>query len=141
MNEEQFNGSVGEPEGIDPETAGRVDEPEGMDPKTARRYQLARSIEAHEMAHRLLAELRCELATAPMSPEGDFFRGLANFVDLVLEPDSAESAIGNLDELYRRRVVTNPGHAKRWLVAQVIWIAFGRAMELLAKFSAARAGK
>jgi hypothetical protein len=69
------------------------------------------------------------------------FGRIQQFVDLLLEPESAESAIANLDELYRRRLAKNPGHAKRWLVAQVGWIVFGRAMELFGRFSAARAGK
>jgi hypothetical protein len=69
------------------------------------------------------------------------FDRIQQFVDLILEPDSAESAIGNLEELYRRRLAVNPGHAKRWLIAQVGWLMFRRAMELLRTFSAARAGK
>ncbi len=65
----------------------------------------------------------------------------ANFLDLLLEPEAAEEAIGNLSELYERRLVVNPGHAKRWLVAQVVWIVFGRAMDVFGRFMRARAGK
>jgi hypothetical protein len=75
------------------------------------------------------------------STEDGLFRGAANIIDLLLEPDDAESTIGDLAERYRLRVETNPAHAKRWLIVQVGWLAFGRAMELLARFSAARAGK
>jgi hypothetical protein len=69
------------------------------------------------------------------------FHRLERFIDILLEPEKAESAIANLDELYRRRLELDGGHAKRWLIAQVGWIVFGRGMELLRMFSAARAGK
>ena len=69
------------------------------------------------------------------------FDHVQQFLDLILEPESAESAIANFDELYRRLLATNPRHAKRWLIAQVGWLVFRRAMELLRMFSAARAGK
>jgi hypothetical protein len=69
------------------------------------------------------------------------FETLANVLDLLLEPEAAEDAIGNLAELYARRVAVGPGHAKRWLVAQVIWIIYGRAMDLFGRFMRARAGK
>jgi hypothetical protein len=81
-------------------------------------------------------------AVTAVDPAADrLFQWFGNFIDLILEPESAESAIANLDELYQRRLTRNPVHAKRWLIAQVGWIALGRAMELLSKFSAARAGK
>jgi hypothetical protein len=69
------------------------------------------------------------------------FGTLANFLDLLLEPDAAENAIGNLAELYLRRLATNPRHAKRWLFAQVLWIIYGRAMDVFGRFVKARAGK
>jgi hypothetical protein len=78
---------------------------------------------------------------ATESKEARWFQSFARLIDLILEPDSAESAIANLDEAYRRRLATHPGHAKRWLIAQVVWIVYGRATELLGTFSAARAGK
>ena len=69
------------------------------------------------------------------------FETLANVLDLLLEPDAAEDAIGNLAELYARRLAVNPGHAKRWLVAQVLWMVFGRAIDLFGRIMRARAGK
>jgi hypothetical protein len=69
------------------------------------------------------------------------FNRAAMFLDLALEPDAADDAIGNIAELYARRLDVNPGHAKRWLVAQVTWIVFGRAMDLFGRFMRARAGK
>lgn len=119
-----------------------------------RNHRMAYRFELTRAQYRSLSEATSEelfragreagpkLTTADrMSPDGVFFLRFANFLDLALEPDSAESAIANLDELYCRRVATNRGHAKRWLLAQVIWIVFGRVIELLAKYSAARAGK
>jgi hypothetical protein len=73
--------------------------------------------------------------------ESLLFRRMANFIDLLLEPESAESAIGDLRERYRQRAETDAAHAKRWLIVQVGWLAFERAMQLLGRFSAARAGK
>jgi hypothetical protein len=72
---------------------------------------------------------------------GPLFNRAAMFLDLALEPDAAEDAISNLAELYARRLAVNPGHAKRWLVAQVLWVVFGRAMDLFSRFTRARAGK
>jgi hypothetical protein len=69
------------------------------------------------------------------------FNTLAKFLDLILEPDKAESTIGNLAELYERRLWADPRHAQRWLVAQVGWIVFGRALDLFRRFMRARAGK
>ena len=69
------------------------------------------------------------------------FNTLAKFLDLILEPDKAESTIGNLAELYERRLWADPSHAQRWLVAQVGWIVFGRAMDVFRRFMRARAGK
>jgi hypothetical protein len=69
------------------------------------------------------------------------FNTLAKFLDLILEPDKAESAIGNLAELYERRLRADPVHAQRWLVAQVGWIVFGRAMDVFRRVMRARAGK
>jgi hypothetical protein len=63
------------------------------------------------------------------------------FLDLILEPDAAEDALGNLAELYARRLAVNPSHAKRWLIAQVVWIVYGRAMDVWGRFTTARAGK
>ena len=83
--------------------------------------------------------VKIQKATEPT--EARWFQSLARLIDLLLEPDNAESAIANLDEAYRRRLATHPGHARRWLFAQFGWIVFGRAMELLRTFSAARAGK
>ena len=81
-------------------------------------------------------------ATAETDPPATrLFRSAAQFLDLLLPPESSESAIANLAELYGRRLATNPGHAKRWLVAQVVRIIFGQAMAVLRTFSAARAGK
>lgn len=69
------------------------------------------------------------------------FNKLAKFLDLILEPDKAESTIGNLAELYGRRLRADPSHAQRWLVAQVGWIVFGRAMDVFHRFMRARAGR
>jgi hypothetical protein len=69
------------------------------------------------------------------------FNGVADFLDLLLEPEAAEDAIDNLAEVYVRRLAANPGHAKRWLIAQVIWIIYGRAMDVFGRFMKARAGK
>jgi hypothetical protein len=69
------------------------------------------------------------------------FNMLAKFLDLILEPDKAESTIGNLAELYWRRLRADPSHAQQWLVAQVGWIVFGRAMDVFRRFMRARAGK
>jgi hypothetical protein len=69
------------------------------------------------------------------------FNTVAKFLDLILEPDKAESTIVNLAELYERRLRADPGHAQRWLFAQVGWIVFGRAMDLFRRFMRARAGK
>jgi hypothetical protein len=69
------------------------------------------------------------------------FNTLAKFLDLILEPDEAESTIGDLAESYARRLWADPGHAQRWLVAQVGWIVFGRAMDVFRRFMRARAGK
>jgi hypothetical protein len=70
------------------------------------------------------------------------FNSLAKFVDLILDDDDkAESTIGNLAELYGRRLSADRGHAQRWLVMQVGWIVFGRAMDVLHRFMRARAGR
>jgi uncharacterized Zn finger protein (UPF0148 family) len=69
------------------------------------------------------------------------FNTLAKFLDLILKPDNAESAIVILAELYERRLRADPSHAQRWLVAQVGWIVFGRAMDVFRHFMRARAGK
>src|SRR5271166_1022220 len=65
------------------------------------------------------------------TPEATRFFGIAaQIIDLVLEPEAAESAIVNLSELYVRRHRMSSGHAKRWLIAQLGWIVFGRAMDV-----------
>ena len=69
------------------------------------------------------------------------FSGAARLIDLILPPDAAESVIGDLGEQYSRRVKADAAHAKWWLFAQVVWIVFGRAMDVVARVSAARAGK
>lgn len=69
------------------------------------------------------------------------FNSLAHFLDLLLEPDAADDVIGNLRELYARRLAVDSAHAKRWLVAQVVWIVFGRAIDILGRVMRARAGK
>jgi hypothetical protein len=69
------------------------------------------------------------------------FNWVASVLDLLLEPDTAEEAIGDLAELYVRRRAVNPGHAKRWLIVQFLWIVFGRAMDVFGRFMRARAGK
>jgi hypothetical protein len=99
--------------------------------------QVARQLSDQELH---VNNIRARLGR-PRSTEDALFRGAANIVDLLLEPESAESAIGDLEERYRRRVKIDAAHAKRWLIIQVGWLAFGRAMELLGRFSAARAGK
>jgi hypothetical protein len=70
-----------------------------------------------------------------------YFHRVADFLDLLLEPNEADEAIGNLEELYIRRFATNPHHARRWLFAQAVWIVFGRATDMLHRFMRARAGK
>src|SRR5208337_2399540 len=67
------------------------------------------------------------------------FNMAADFLDLLLEPDAAESAIGNLAELYLTRFAANPRHARRWIIAQVLWITYGRAMDVFGRFTRARA--
>jgi hypothetical protein len=37
-----------------------------------------------------------------------YFHRVADFLDLLLEPNEADEAIGNLEELYIRRFATNP---------------------------------
>jgi len=69
------------------------------------------------------------------------FNGTAMFLDLILEPDASEATIGNLAEQYPRRLAANPGHAKRWLIVQVSRIVYGRAMDVLGRFTKALAGK
>jgi hypothetical protein len=58
-----------------------------------------------------------DLLILKRSRSGPLFNRAAMFLDLALEPDAAEDAIGNLAELYARRSAVNPGHAKRWLIA------------------------
>ena len=76
-----------------------------------------------------------------MMPEGETFRRVANFVDLILEPEDADSVIGDLFEDYSRRCGMERGHLKRWLIAQVCWIIFGRALDIVRRAVRARAGK
>jgi len=79
--------------------------------------------------------------TSPAHDHGRLFKILTNLVDFVLDPDSAESTIGDLSEHYARRVAEDPGHAKWWLVAQVIRIISGRALDVFGHFMRARMGK
>jgi hypothetical protein len=69
------------------------------------------------------------------------FNTLAKCLDLILEPDKAESTIGDLAESYAPRLRADPGHAQRWLWAQVCRIVFERAMDVFRLFMRARAGK
>lgn len=57
-------------------------------------------------------------------------------LDLVLEPEDAENAIGNLLEAYERRR-GDRAHAKRWLWAQAGWIVVNRGVELLGRIRSA----
>jgi hypothetical protein len=83
-----------------------------------------------------------DLAILRRSPPEPLFHRAEMFLDLIHdEPGAAEAAVGNLRELYARRLAVNPGHAKRWLIAQTAWIVFGRAMDVLRRFNRARAGK
>ena len=77
----------------------------------------------------------------PLERPGRLFNALANFLDLLLEPDAAETAIGDLAEMYRQRSERSPGYAKVWLVVQVGWLVYGRAMDVYSRFTRARAGK
>ena len=90
---------------------------------------------------RALTESDLEMLRRSHERPAQLFNTLAKFLDLILEPDEAESTIGNLAELYARRLRADPGHAQRWLVAQVVWIVFGRAMDVFRRFMRARAGK
>jgi hypothetical protein len=83
-----------------------------------------------------------EVCDDRVEPEAQsFFVGVEHLLDYFLEPDSAEDAIANLNALYRRRLAKDPAHAKRWLIAQAARIIYGRAIEALRMFSAARARK
>jgi hypothetical protein len=78
----------------------------------------------------------------PMDTEASMlFQRVRRWIDYCLEPESADTAVANLEELYLRRLAVDPGHAKWWLFVQFAWLVFGRAIELLRTFSAARAGK
>ena len=76
-----------------------------------------------------------------ITPEGETFRRVANFIDLILEPEDAEDLIANLDEGFQRRAAVEGGHGRRWLWAQVGWIMFGRALDVVRSVVRARAGK
>jgi hypothetical protein len=69
------------------------------------------------------------------------FSNISLILDLTLEPDAAEEAIGSLSELYNVRLQKNKGHAMRWLVAQSIWILYGRGLDLYGRLVKARAGR
>jgi len=73
--------------------------------------------------------------------EGKTFRGMAHFIDLILEPEAAESAIGDLAEGFQRRAPLDLGHATRWLWAQVARLTFHRALDIVRSVALARAGK
>jgi hypothetical protein len=77
----------------------------------------------------------------PLERPGRLFNALAKFLDLLLEPDAAETAIGDLAEMYRQRSERSPGYAKVWLLVQVGWLVYGRAMDVYSRFTRARAGK
>ncbi len=76
----------------------------------------------------------------PLRPES-FFNALADVLDLLLEPDAAEAAIGDLAEMYRQRSESRPRYAKVWLFVQVGWLVYARAMDVYSRFTRARAGK
>jgi hypothetical protein len=98
-----------------------------------------------ELVNRLEDYYRVEAAATAnkilMMPEGETFRRVANFVDLILEPEAADSVIGDLFEDYSRRCGMGRGHLKRWLIAQLGWIIFGRALDIVRRAVRARAGK
>ena len=76
----------------------------------------------------------------PAQPTG-FFVCIADGIDLLLEPEAADGVIGDLAEGYAKRLHRGHAHAKRWLVAQFVWVIFGRVLDLYGRFSKARAGK
>jgi hypothetical protein len=103
------------------------------------RIETVRPLTKSDLAY--LAKSDLEMLRRSHERPAQRFNTLAKFIDLILESDKAESTIGNLAELYARRLRADPSHAQRWLVAQVGWIAFGRAMDLFRRFMRARAGK
>lgn len=72
--------------------------------------------------------------------EEEAFGFLVQIIDLALPYDQAEPIIGDLWEAYLRRLPTG-GHAKRWLMVQIGWVLFNRAVDILRQVAAARAGK
>lgn len=98
-----------------------------------------RSLTKSDLAY--LAKSDLEMLRRSHERPAQRFNTLAKFLDLILEPDKAESTIGNLAELYARRLRADPSHAQRWLVAQVVWIVFGRAMDVFRRLMRARAGR
>jgi len=80
-------------------------------------------------------------APQPTAPQARKFLSAAKFVDLILEPEAAESAIGDLAEGFQRRAPLDGGHAIRWLWAQVAWLTFNRVLNVVRRVVRARAGK
>ena len=82
-------------------------------------------------------------ASTPLltAPHTRAFLNASKFIDLILEPEDAENLIANLHEGFQRRAALEGGHARRWLWAQVGWIAFGRALDVVRNVVRARAGK
>ena len=75
------------------------------------------------------------------APSPRMVSAIVQILDLALDPKKADEVIGDLLEQYPRRLAFGPGHAKRWLVAQIGWVLFGRAPDVIRQVAAARAGK
>ena len=77
----------------------------------------------------------------PTAPQTRRFHSAAKIIDMIFEPEAAESAIGDLAEGFQRRAPKDSGHATRWLWAQVAWLTFNRALAVVRSVVRARAGK
>jgi hypothetical protein len=103
------------------------------------RIEMVRALTKSDLAYLTKSDL--EMLRRSHERPAQRFNTLAKFLDLILEPDEAESTIGDLAESFAPRFRADPGHAQWWLVAQVGWIVFGRAMDVFRHFMRARAGK
>ena len=95
----------------------------------------------HEIAHEIASLDWFPALGGSTSPESRRFIKAAKFIDLILEPEAAESAIGDLAEGFQRRAPLDRSHATRWLWAQVARLTFHRVLDLVRNVVRARAGK
>jgi len=113
--------------------------------RRAARINYARIVRLHEEIHAQLAEIEKVSATSKSGKSiigsQRHFNRVARVLDLLLPHDAAEEAIGNLAELYMKRLRINVPYAKFWLCVQSTWIIYGHIMDLYNQFTRARAGK